>query len=198
MKAWIDLYSSHREVRALANAKWTSDIRKRLIKLSEAGHCDPSVQGRFSYKKSESDLLKWSIMGQGETPPIALTNLPDLAVADLAVMALASRDHHLHEFTVMVEGLRQDESPWALAVHLPDDRDTIPGGDRQGLGACGHAALHCHVGPNLAIAPKVRVPLPPLGPAEILDWVISQILPNNDFEPAPWAEVESALEQATQ
>jgi hypothetical protein len=199
MRAWIELYSSHREARALADPKWNSNLRKRLIKLSKHGHCDRSVQGRFTYKSS-GDVLQWLIVGQDKDKavPLALENLPDLAIAELTVMALASRGNHLHQFTVMVEGIRQDESPWALAVHLPDDRETTnPTGDRQGLGAGGHAALHCHVGPNLHLAPKVRVPMPPLGPVEILDWVISQIVPTAEFEPAKWDGVEDALKKAS-
>lgn len=200
MRAWIDLYSAHRVARTLTNKKWDSELRKRLIMLADSGHCDPSVEGRFTYKTRDS-LAQWGILGDRENESIALTNLPDLAVADLTVMALVSRTSppHLHQFTVMVEGLRQGGSPWALAVHLPDDRETAqnPSGDRQGLGAGSHAALHCHVGPDLDIAPQVRVPLPPLGPVELLDWVLSQILPNRDFEPAPWAVVKTALKKTT-
>ena len=199
MRAWIDLYSAHRAARALSQKHWSGEIRKLLIKLAEAGHCDQSIQGLFNYTVVDGSLVQWSIRAGGKSAPIALQNLPDLAVADLTVMALASRTNqpHLHQFTVMVEGLRQDGSPWALAVHLPDDRETPqnPSGDRQGLGAGGHAALHCHVGPNLDLTPKVRVPLPPLGPVEVLDWVLSQILPNEEFEPAPWAEVQARTEE---
>jgi hypothetical protein len=95
----------------------------------------------------------------------------------------------------MVEGVRADNSTLAIAAHLPDDRKTQdnPTGDCQGLGACGHAALHCHVGPSMTTDPKVRVPMPPLGPAEILDWMIAQILPIQDFERAPWPSVLTHL-----
>lgn len=72
-----------------------------------------------------------------------------------------------------------------MAIHLPKDRESD--GDRQGSGACGHAALHCHVGPTLDADPKVRVPLPPLPPADALDWILSQVVPG--WEPTPWPEV---------
>lgn len=199
MKAWVDLYVAHRAARTIGNSKWSGELRKRLVALSEAGHCDPSIQGRFTYRKDKDDLLSWSILGQsgGASSSISLRKLPGLASADLTVMARVSRHDHLHEFTVMVEGHRADGSTWVLAVHLPDDRETPqnPSRDRQGLGACGHAALHCHVGPDLDTAPEVRVPLPPLGPVEILEWVITQILPTAPFEPAPWVAVQAALKK---
>jgi hypothetical protein len=43
----------------------------------------------------------------------------------------------------------------------------------------------------------VRVPLPAITAAEALDWVVSQILATDDFEPAPWAEVQAALKKAS-
>jgi hypothetical protein len=199
MKCWIDLYAAHQQARALSTSGWSGELRNRLIALSKAGYCDPIIAGRFTYT-TEGSLVQWSIRSEGKSTSVALDNLPDLKVADLSLMALVSRKHHLHQFTVMVEGFRSDDSPWALAVHLPDDRRTLqnPMGDRQGLGAGGHAALHCHVGPDLDLAPKVRVPLPPLGPVAVLDWVISQIVPSSPFEPAPWADVETTLNRATQ
>lgn len=69
--------------------------------------------------------------------------------------------------------------------------------DRHALGAGGHAVLHCHVGPDLNARPKIRVPLPPISAAEALDWVLSQIITTDDFEPAPWTEVQTALKKAT-
>jgi hypothetical protein len=76
-------------------------------------------------------------------------------------------------------------------VHLHDDRVSAknPGGDRAGHGACGHAALHAHVGPTMNDEPKVRVPLPGLGAGQALEWVLSQVVPTLDFEAAPWASI---------
>ncbi|AUX29551.1 MULTISPECIES: hypothetical protein [Sorangium] len=198
MKSWVDLYRAQRDVRSLSSSTWTDEIRKRLIALSKAGHCDTSVKGRFTYKHNGS-LLEWSIRDGSSTAPLPLQKIPDLTSAELSLMALADRSNHLHQFTVMVEGKRADGSAWALAVHFEDDRVTEknPGGDRKGTGACGHAAFHCHVGPGLDVAPKVRVPLPAVGPVEALDWVLSQLVPTSRFEPAPWAQVQAALKKAS-
>ncbi|MCA9627416.1 MAG: hypothetical protein KC766_07110 [Myxococcales bacterium] len=199
MKPWTDLYVAHRAARTITNTKWATELRRRLVALADAGHCDRSVQGLFTYRKDKDHLQYWSIRGSGGTSAsIALKNLPGLASAELTLMACVNRDEHLHEFTVMVEGRRADSSTWLLAAHLPDDREAAhnPTGDRQGLGACGHAALHCHVGPDFQTAPEVRVPLPPLGPVETLDWVITQVLPTAQFEPAPWPAVKAALQKA--
>lgn len=198
MKPWVDLYVAHQGARTLGAGLWTKELRKRLIALSDAGHCDQSVKGRFTFI-AEGDLLVWSIRDRGSSVPISLNEIGNLASAELSLLALASRGNHLHQFTVMVEGTRHDGSTWALAVHLPDDRETNQnlGGDRQGLGACSHAALHCHVGPDLDTGPAVRVPLPALGPVEVLEWVLSQIVPTSDFEPAPWPAVIDAENKAS-
>lgn len=197
MKPWIELYRAHTDCRTLATGKWDSAFRRKLLKLAQAGYCDTNVQGRFTYgqNRQRSGLLEWSIQPE----PLALSGVPHLTTASLSLMALTDRSGHLHMFTVMVEGERKDGSKWTLAVHLPDDRETEknPKGDRQGRGAGGHAALHCHVGPDLETAPEVRVPLPALSAAEALDWVLSQIITTDEFEPAPWAEVQDAMKKAS-
>jgi hypothetical protein len=188
MKPWVDLYRVHRDARRSKSESWETRLRRRLLKLAEAGYCDKSIQGRFHPRNNpqKSHLVNWSL-----PEPEGLTGVPDLATAKLSLMALTDRKGHLHMFTVMVEGEREDGTKWTLAVHLPDDQGKE--GDRQGRGACGHAALHCHVGPDLDTAPEVRVPLPAISAAEAFDWVLSQIIPTNYFEPAPWDEVQKAL-----
>ena len=197
MKNWIDLYMSHRNARTVA-ASWTADVRKKLIALADAGHCDNAIRGRFSHKKL-GDLVEWSIRKDQRQAAEPLTALANLESAELSVLGLVGKSGHLHAFTISVEGKRKDGSTWTLAVDLPDDREThkTPDGDRQGLGACSHAAFHCHVGPDRKTAPEVRVPLPALGPVEALEWVLSQLVPTAKFEPAPWAEVQAALKKAT-
>lgn len=197
MKPWIDLYEAQRKARSLSSNSWSNELRKLLVTFSDAGFCDRSVAGRFTYKQ-EGKLLEWSIRDGGSTTPVELRNIADLASAELSLMALADRKNHLHQFTAMVEGKRADGSAWSLAVHFEDDRETKerPEGDRKGTGACGHAAFHCHVGPGLNVGPKVRVPLPAFGPVEALQWVLSQLVPTPQFEPAPWSSVTAAMKKA--
>lgn len=197
MKAWVDLYRDQRAARKLAST-WSAELRKRLVALATAGHCDKSVEGRFTWK-NDGGLVAWSIRDGGVAAPLRLEAIGDLASAELSVMALADRRDHLHQFTVMVEGKRPDGTAWAIAVHFEDDRVTqkSPCGDQKGTGACGHAAFHSHVGPGLDLGPKVRVPLPAFGPVEALEWVLSQIVPTAAFEPAPWPAVRASLEKAS-
>lgn len=197
MKTWIALYKSHGSARTV-HPSWTTEVRKKLIALADAKHCDEAIRGRFS-NQNVGDLVEWSIRKDGAQVAEPLTRLADLEIAEITVLGLVSKRGHLHAFTVSVEGMRKDGTLWTLAVDLPDDRETSKNskGDRQGLGACSHAAFHCHVGPDRATAPEVRVPLPALGPVEALEWVLSQIVPTAEFEPAPWAEVTAALKEAS-
>lgn len=199
MKAWVHLYVSHRKGRA--SVRWEAcaeDIRKLLIQVADAGHCDGSIRGRFT-GRHDGNVVVWSIRRNGERAAEPLMGLPDLEVAKIYVACIADGRGRLHAFTVSVEGMRKDGSSWSLAVDLPDDRGGVDSadGDRQGRGACGHAALHCHVGPDRETSPQVRVPLPSLTPSEVLQWVFSQIIPTLAFEPAPWAAVKADLEKRT-
>lgn len=198
MKPWGDLYRAHRDARSLGSEAWVEALRQRLIVLSDAGHCDPSVRGRFTYKVDSAGGLEWSIRPRGGRAE-PLRNLAALGAAQLPLTALVGRNHHLHRFTLALDGTRNDGSTWAIVVHLPDDRTSPknPNGDRQGLGACSRAALHCHVGPDLDTGPKVRVPLPALDPVEALEWVLSQLVPTARFEPAPWPSVLDSIRKAS-
>jgi hypothetical protein len=112
----------------------------------------------------------------------------------LGVFALVRKGDAIRQFDVRATGERENGTPWVVAVHLSNDGAQK---GQHGFGACGHAVLHCHVGPDMDAVPKVRVPLPALGPAEALDWVLSQLIPTPRFEPAPWAEIETMLKKAT-
>ncbi len=138
-------------------------------------------------------------LGGPEGEYIAGWNLPGGGVATIEearlqiLLTLDQAKRHIHVLSITVDGVKPGTNDsWRLAVHLPDDRR--PEGDHQGLGACSHPALHCHVGPDAFSPPEVRAPMPPgLGPGELLQWVLSQVLPVPAFEPAPWAAVTDAL-----
>jgi len=192
---WVDLYRRHREMRLEAGAEATSNIRRRLKELADRGLCDGSLPSRFTYDKNDRNahVRAWRITGNGDGGE-PLKGLPHLVDASLTVLLLTgTRRHELHALNITLKGQTLEGASWCVALHLPNDRESSasPDGDRQGSGACGHAAFHCHVGPTLDAEPKVRVPVPPLPPAEALDWVLSQVVP--DYEPARWPDVLAAL-----
>jgi hypothetical protein len=187
---WVGLYQAHKKMRLGAGEAAPAEIRKRLTRLVDGKICDGSLPSRFTYDQdSRKGLRTWHIRGTEERGE-PLEHLPTLLDARMTVLLLTGvRRNELHELTVMLEGQTLEQAPWCVALHLQNDRG--PTGDHGGAGACGHAALHCHVGPTLDKEPRVRVPLPPLLPAEALDWVLSQVVP--DYEPAPWRDVVAAL-----
>ena len=195
---WSDLYKSHQSLRA--NGKQAiHDIRKALNwynGLTPMLFNDRMIAARFQpVRNHQSGLLGYSLSGaDGEY--LAVWNLPEaqqkeapLHEARLLVQLLLSGDStHIHMLTVAVAGRRKGKKEnWTLAVHLPDDRGE--NGDRQGHGACGHAALHCHVGPDAYASPKVRSPMPPVGAGALVQWAISQVVPTKTFEPALWEDI---------
>lgn len=206
MKTWVRLYEQHQSIRKDAHRNAVAGIRGELRRFAELPFSvlGEQIQSRFQPEDNHQNGLKTFKLGLGKASgeelllprhPAYQKELIHLEEARLTILLLVNTESdHLHEMTVMIEGKREDETPVTVAVHLPDDRETKknPNGDRQGHGACGHAALHCHVGPTLAIPPELRVPLPALTPAEVVAWVLSQVVPTPDFEPAPWAEVMDA------
>jgi hypothetical protein len=191
--SWASLYQAHQAIRG-RGLTWTHEVRTRLTRLANAGHCEDTVGARFTNKRIGT-VDEWSIRPRRGVAAEDLLNIDGLRRATLTIAATMARRGHLHQFDVRAEGERLDGTPWVIAVHLSDDRG--PDGDRHALGAGGHAALHCHVGPDLNASPKIRVPLPDLGPVEALEWVLSQLVPTAQFEPAPWSEVQAALKKAS-
>lgn len=200
MRAWVDLYQQHNRLRSHGGEAVTQ-IRNVLKSLGEQR---PSVfrdqvQARLQPQKNTKNNFRTFQLREA----VVLQKLSDhdrgevhLQEAHLHVLLMLDTGmSHLHGLTVMIDGKRRDSSLWTVAVHLTDDSDTEknPSGDRQGKGACGHAVLHCHVGSTLDMHPKVRVPLPPLTPGEVVEWVMSQVVPTVAFEPAPWAKVVEEL-----
>ena len=182
--SWGQLYEAHGSMRAV-DRDLIDALRQRFVRLAAAGHCPETVQGRFTYKKAPSGLTEFLIMPSGVE---SIRKLDALRDARLTLMAkVDQRRTHLHQFTAMVEGTTTEHGlPWAAAVHLESDLD-VKDADRKGSGACGHAAFHCHVGLTLDHEPKVRLPLPAIGPVAALDWLLTMIIP--DWEPAPWASL---------
>ncbi|WAS97934.1 hypothetical protein [Nannocystis punicea] len=200
MNPWLDLYRQHGALRAMNDREAANEVRRVLRKLSEKPYAvlrgdAPArlVEGRVP----RSDTVQYTLGREREGEALELEDLPfplqeavALRSARLAVLLRFNRRaERLQEMNIMLSGVRRDASPWAVAVHLPPD-----GQDRDGLGACGHAALHCHIGPTLDAKPKVRVPFPPLRPAQVVEWAVSQVVPTAEFEPAPWPRVEAMLQ----
>jgi hypothetical protein len=205
MSEWSDLYREHGRLRADGPT-----VVKRLRHVLEGlGKRNPRIVDRFLFQQLQPSTnpetrVKTFRLTHSGSVEIALVNLSgaDRALVHLAraaltiLLSLDSASGHLRECTLMVEGEKQDGTHWTVAIHLPDDQVTVknPDGDRQGHGACGHAALHCHVGPTLDDRPKVRVPLPSLEPARLLEWLVSQVVPTVAYEPATWPDVMKELE----
>jgi len=182
---WAELYREHEAMRAVTLTDLLGQIRERLIELAKKNHCNSTIQGRVTYRaKGQRREIYISNQGGKEegtkegTEP--LRNLPHLKDATLTVLALIERDNELRELTLMLRATRTgDGTPLTIAIHLTDKP--------QGSGACAHALLHTHVGPTHEAKPKVRVPLPAVGPVALLDWLLSQVVP--DWEPAPWQDL---------
>gem|GEM_PF-2056878 len=206
MKSWVDLYGEHQWLRGMHDREVANELRAVLRRLSEKPYAAlrRDAQSRLVEARAPRSTTVQHTLGRERSgEALLLSELPEpvrdrvaLREALLSVLLRFDRSvQRLQELNIMLSGLRLDGTPWALAVHLPHEDRTLgrPQGDREGLGACGHAALHCHVGPTLDVKPKIRVPLPPLRPAQIVEWMISQAIPTPEFEPAPWPGVEAML-----
>jgi hypothetical protein len=188
MNDWVELHGRHRALRATGGSS-LKDIRRVLQVLIKRKHAAPSLIGRFTNKKNrETARREWYITAPQDAKEEEkaewsepLRNLaPNIAEARLTILALTDEsDVKLGKLTVMLKGKNAAEKPFIVAAHLDDCH--------MGLGACGHALFHCHVGPSFDATPEVRVPLPALRPAATLEWALSVVLPH--WEPVPWREV---------
>jgi len=195
---WVKLYQEHTALREQGREAVTA-IRRALRDIGEknpsvfSAHAHQRLQPR---KNSEKGLKTYQLNNDGcEVLNLAETGLGGHGVrqASLTVLMLLNvSTGHLHALTLMVEATKADGLPWTMAVHLPNDQGENT--DHHGYGACGHAALHCHVGPTLDEEPKIRVPLPAVNAGELVGWLVSQVVPTLDFERAPWSDVGAALE----
>lgn len=183
---WLVLYHAHGELRREGVTTLETDIRTRLVRLAKS-HGDPHLV-RWKYKKLELTVVY-------ELKKMPLQNLEKLTDAKLTLLAHVDlRRQHVNHFALTLEGRGHMGQPWTVAIHLEDNEGKATG-DHKGKGAASHAALHCHVGPDLDHEPKVRVPLPPLSMAHCLDWLLCMVIP--EWEPAPWASIKEALAPTT-
>ncbi|MBA3549394.1 MAG: hypothetical protein H0T76_23210 [Nannocystis sp.] len=200
MKAWFDLYQQHTTLRHMNDREAANEVRQVFVRHSEEHYAlfKRNASARLLEARDPRTSVTYTLTRDRAGEALTLDTLPEptrravaLKHARLTVLLRFDRKRdHLQELAVMLTGIRHDDTPLEFAVHLPHDLEEgkHPNGDRDGLGACGHAALHCHVAPTLDTEPKVRVPLPPLRPAQIVEWVLSQVVPTGEFEPAPWLE----------
>lgn len=180
---WQKLYDRHTKDRMRAKESLTA-VRHVLQKFRSKTGLPQGFSAQWASELNrESGVVEWFMADRIGVVPLKET--ADLADVRLTLLALADgRANHLRQFTAMLEGKSvRGGTPWTVAIHLADDRADDEG-DRQGTGACGHAAWHCHVGPDLNAKPKVRVPLPGLKPADALSWLLTTLVA--DMEPARW------------
>ncbi len=145
-------------------------LRKRLRLLAGRGHCEPEAPHRLATSLNGRNALL-----EGKFP---LRNIPQMPLAGLTIeLTYNRRTQRLNQSSVVLEGVNADGAGIVVAIHLDPER--------RGSGACGHALVHCHVGPTWEAVPAVRVPFPSPNPVDALDWILSQLL--SDWEPAPWS-----------
>ena len=186
---WHNLYERHTKGRSNARKLLTA-LRPVLTDLRSRTGLHQGFPAQWaSQLNRESGLEEWFMAVPGGVVKLPTTSEVDGVRLTLLAM-VEPRADHLQRFTAMLEGRRtQDDTAWTVAIHLENDAAT--GGDRKGLGACGHAAWHCHVGPGLGAVPKVRVPLPGLKPADALQWVLTTLVAA--MEPAPWTRAPAPV-----
>lgn len=180
---WADLYDAHQHSREVpSGTDVATRLRERLKFLVGRGHCDQRFQGKLDYKKNptrgKAEIWVKAAADHPLGEPIPIRNLPALEEGRLWIgVMLDQRRSRVEKFTVRLDGrARTSGLAWLVSVEL-DER-------RMGAGACSHAPIHCHVGPDHTAEPQVRVPCPPMRPWDALDWVLTVVLP--DWEPLPW------------
>ena len=182
---WADLAHQHEAARNVSHTKVDTLLRDRVKGLVKREHCADRYLGKVTFKKGlRGDKAEIYVAGRDDTAwgeDIPLHDLPDVDEVKLSIhVVLDDRQRRLAKYTIRLSGLyRTTRAPWIASVEL-DDR-------RLGAGACGHAIIHCHVGPDHDITPQFRLPCPPLKPWDALDWLLAMVVPG--WEPVPWPAV---------
>lgn len=200
MNPWVDLHDQQsrlREGRKDVVDQLKAPLR-RLASLKK--HCDESLPWFLKTKQADGRLTVFTQPHNGPVGPVELNELPDLSGARLSIQAtLELKTFRIYQFSAAISGKTPVGVDWTVAIHLDNELGTPVAngwrGDWRGDGACCHAILHCHVGPDLDAKPKVRVPFPAVGPEHALDWLLATVIPG--FEPMPWTAVNQLLAKAT-
>jgi len=131
-------------------------------------------------------------------PAIRLTELPDIAHADLG-LSVHVEQTRLVAYSVVVAARLMAGGAWSARIDLDppllDDPDVdeaevedalMTSRARRGRGPCTHPQLHCHLGweDSVLDTPEARVPLPWLAPHEALEWLVAAVQPG--LEPCDW------------
>jgi hypothetical protein len=174
---WQELHQAHEAARALPGPKSLgNEVRRKLHLLAQKGLCSASAPSWVT-ERTWGDRRFFELRG---SQSIELGSVEPLIEAKLSLSALTSRrGERIEKFTIKLEAISRPARPFVVSVELTEKAD--------GQGACGHALLHCHIGPDHEVKPQIRVPLPALKPWDALDWVLSQIIP--EWEPAPWQTI---------
>jgi len=168
---WARLWESHRAESTERAA--VDGVRSRLWRLAGEFGVERSAPHLFT-RAGGARRCEYSLRGDA----LALPPTDAISKGALGVRFIAERGAVV-QFDVRLEAVSAAGQPVVLAVH----RDPEP----RGLGACGHALGHCHVGPDLDSRPKVRLPFPAGDPLSALDWVLASAIPA--WEPAPWEQL---------
>ncbi|HND32278.1 MAG TPA: hypothetical protein PLA94_19880 [Myxococcota bacterium] len=174
MSVWALLAGEHEKLRQRTRTEVSCALQARLQQLVLRRHCARMATHQLTWRKVDENGREELLLR--DEKPIQLEKLPDLGTGSLQILALFNaRQKRMEKYTVEFTAKKL-----VIAIHL----DEKP----MGSGACGHALLHGHIGPDCKTPPKLRVPLPPLAPEEALDWLLSQLLreKGREFEPSPW------------
>lgn len=182
---WADLYDQHEATRDVSRHQRVDNLlRLRLRALAARGACDPMSAPLLTYRKKPPRGKReiWIATGANaarapdEVGTIEIET-DKLADAQLSISVLLDHgETRVEKYTIRLEGRDAADQPRLISVELD--------GEPMGSGACGHPLLHCHIGPDHATVPEVRVPVAAMRPWEALDWVLSVVIPN--WEPLPW------------
>lgn len=178
---WLRLYDQHIEDQNTPRPNAANDLRALLMHLANKKYIAQSSPYAFTYRKNSHPHLREHYLRNG---PVDILNCQGLTSCTLSIHLLEhTRTHRMQKVSICVEGRRDDQTGFVLAVHVTSPTDS-PASDQPGDGACTHAIAHCHAAPQWECKPDVRVPFPTTDPVHIFQWVLATLFP--ELEPSPW------------